>query len=231
MSILFWKLAKTLLITTIVLLVLLINYLFFAWLLSIIPTTPYPSAPQAARQPLYVSTNGVHVDVIVPVTALPEAWLGELSLLEGTRYLGVGWGDKGFYLNTPTWAELDWRVAFSAAFLPSPTLMHVTHYGQASSYWYQTEVTEDQLDDLLAFIEDSFKRDQAEQLILLAGKGYGSRDFFYEAKGSYSALYTCNVWANQALKAARVKTAIWAPFEWGIVRHLQPATPRTSTAS
>lgn len=219
MSLLFWKLLKTLLISVVVIVVLILNYLFFAWLLSVVPTTPNPT--KGETYPLYVSTNGVHVDIILPVEYLPATWLSDLEIPVESRYLGIGWGDRGFYLNTPTWAELDWKVAFSAAFLPSSTLMHVTHYGHSSDRWYHTEIGKAELHELLAFVEGSFKRDPENgQLLLLEGKGYGQQDFFYEAEGYYTALYTCNVWANQALKRAAVKTAIWAPFESGITRHL-----------
>lgn len=32
------------------------------------------------------------------------------------NYIAFGWGDKGFYLDTPTWADLKFSTAFKAAF-------------------------------------------------------------------------------------------------------------------
>lgn len=223
MSVIFWKLAKTLLIAVVVAVVLLLNYLFFAWLLSLIPTTPYPPDSAETTQDLYISTNGVHVDVVVPTSYLTAAQRADWQIPADIHYIGLGWGDRGFYLNTPSWAELDWRVAVKAALLPSPTLMHVSHYTRQTPYerWYQAPITPADLQQLLDFANASFKRNEQGQVILLEGEGYGKRDFFYEGKGSYTALYTCNVWANQALKKANVKTGIWSPFDWGIVRHLE----------
>lgn len=223
MSVIFWKLAKTLLIVVVVSIVLLLNYLFFAWLLSLIPTTPNPPNPEVPTQTLYISTNGVHVDIVVPSSYLIPSQRTDWQIPEDIHYVGLGWGDRGFYLQTPSWAELDWRVAVRAALLPSPTLMHVTHYTRTTPYerWYQAQVTPSEIQQLLDFATTSFKRDEQGKVLLLEGEGYGERDFFYEAKGSYSALYTCNVWANQALKRANVKTGIWSPFDWGIVRHLE----------
>lgn len=223
MSIVFWKLVKTLLISLIIVVVLLLNYLFFAWLLSRIPTTPYPLDPQLPQYDLYISTNGVHVDVVVPTVYLGPAERAAWQVPDNIHYLGLGWGDRGFYLNTPSWAELDWRVAFKAAFLPSSTLMHVTHYTRNIPYerWYQAQVTPAEMNQLLDFAMTSFKRNEQGELLLLEGEGYGERDFFYEAQGNYTLFYTCNVWANQALKKANVKTGIWSPFDWGIVRHLE----------
>ena len=44
---------------------------------------------------------------------------------------------------------------------------------------------------------------------------------FYEAKGSYSLFYTCNSWANQALKAANQKAALHTLTDTGIFRHYE----------
>ncbi len=46
-------------------------------------------------------------------------------------------------------------------------------------------------------------------------------DAFYEAKGSYSFMKTCNTWANSALKSAGQKAALWTPSDKGIFRHYQ----------
>jgi hypothetical protein len=48
---------------------------------------------------------------------------------------------------------------------------------------------------------------------------YGKYDVFYEANGSYSLFYTCNSWANQALKSANQKAALWTISDSGIFRH------------
>jgi 3-dehydroquinate synthetase len=48
---------------------------------------------------------------------------------------------------------------------------------------------------------------------------YGEFDAFYEANGNYHLFHTCNTWANNGLKAAHQKAAIWTPFESGIFYH------------
>ncbi len=221
MSILIWKLAKTLLILLVVIIVLLVNYLLFAWFLSAMTTTPAAKTCRGAEEHFFVSTNGVHVDIVLPVTALDAEFLEQLHLQEGTTYVGMGWGDEGFYLKTPSWAELDWKVAVAAIFLPSPTLMHVTHHQKASSRWKRVWVCCEQKEALLDYVKGSFKRSAAGDLRYLPDRGYHSNDFFYKAKGYYTGLYTCNIWANQALKKAQVKTAIWSPFDKGILKHLE----------
>jgi hypothetical protein len=39
---------------------------------------------------------------------------------------------------------------------------------------------------------------------------------YYAAKGRYSPWRTCNVWASEALSAAGLPAAWWAPFSFGV---------------
>ncbi len=45
---------------------------------------------------------------------------------------------------------------------------------------------------------------------------YGKNDAFYEAQGSYNFLNTCNTWANNGLKHAGQKAALWTATDFGI---------------
>jgi len=45
---------------------------------------------------------------------------------------------------------------------------------------------------------------------------YGKNDVFYEARGRYHMFFTCNTWANNALKKSGLPAALWAPFDKGI---------------
>ena len=81
---------------------------------------------------LYILTNGVHTDLVVPVKSKYINWSSKLPF-ENTKgqktdfdYISFGWGDKGFYLDTPTWAELKFSTAFKAAFWLSDSAMHCT---------------------------------------------------------------------------------------------------------
>jgi len=60
----------------------------------------------------------------------------------------------------------------------------------------------------------------AGQPILIEGAGYGPRDRFYEAHGTYHMFFTCNDWTRDMLDAAGVTTGLWAPMDWGVLYHL-----------
>jgi uncharacterized protein (TIGR02117 family) len=189
-------------------------YISFAFILSIISTTPEKSN-NILNHEIFIKSNGVHTDVIINQQDVEESILGKLDQ-DFSNYLAFGWGDKGFYIDIPTWDSLTFSVAANAMFLQSETAMHVTPYNSIKSSWVSVKISKTQLNALLKYIEASFKfKDAKFQKIDFAG--YTDMDAFYEAKGSYNLFKTCNVWTGQALKQAGIKTAIWSPFDWGII--------------
>jgi uncharacterized protein (TIGR02117 family) len=81
-------------------------------------------------------------------------------------------------------------------------------------------ISRNQYTSLVKFIEEKFDRDQNGNFILIPTNAvYDVNDAFYDAKGKYSFLNTCNTWANDALKAAGQKAALWTPSDFGIFRH------------
>ena len=80
-------------------------YFLFALLLSRIPTNTQKLACETNCQ-LYASTNGIHADLILPVNQLSTVIQEQLNIRPSTTYIGIGWGDKKLYLETPTWKDL-----------------------------------------------------------------------------------------------------------------------------
>ena len=74
---------------------------------------------------------------------------------------------------------------------------------------------------LISYINDSFQSQSGKFLKIETDVVYGKHDVFYEANGSYSLFYTCNSWANQALKAANQKAALWTISDTVIFRHYE----------
>ena len=219
MKLILLRLLKYSLVFFVACLVFVLNYAFFAWFLSRLTTTPKEYNCDKPNK-VYATSNGVHMDLIFHTDLLDDHFLEQLQTVEGANYIAIGWGDKGFYLYTPTWAELKISTAIAAGFLPSKTLMHLTHYKYVKPNWKPIELCDEQLEAMKKFVYASFKNDKNDKIQILEGTGYRDNDFFYEAKGNYTCLYTCNIWVNQALKKGSVKTAIWSPFDKGILRHL-----------
>ncbi|WP_394801805.1 TIGR02117 family protein [Chryseobacterium daecheongense] len=183
---------------------------------------------QEKEIPIYVYTNGVHTDIVMPVKNDLQDWSSKIpfsnvrSRQTDYNYIGIGWGDKGFYLDTPTWADLKFSTAFKAAFWLSESAMHCTYYKtmKEGSDCKMVMISRAQYKNLIQFVEAKFDKDQSGNFILIPTDAvYGDNDAFYDAKGKYSFLYTCNTWANDALKAAGQKAALWTPSDFGIFQH------------
>ncbi|MBX0290519.1 TIGR02117 family protein [Hymenobacter sp. HSC-4F20] len=198
-------------------------YLAAAVGLSAIPVGRNNS-PETGEIEAYILSNGVHTDIVVPVSTPQMDWTQLVSYsdtpaMDTTRsYIGFGWGDKGFYLNTPTWAELKPSTAVKAMFWLSTTAMHATfhHKPQEGPDCVRVQLTQAEYARLIAFIKNSFDYDTQGRTQYIRGYSYGQHDAFYEAKRTYNLFYTCNTWANEGLKVAGQKAALWTPFEFGI---------------
>jgi uncharacterized protein (TIGR02117 family) len=176
---------------------------------------------------IYILTNGVHTDIVVPIKNDQMNWCKEVKF-ENTiakdttaQLVAFGWGDKGFYLNTPTWSQLKFSVAFKAAFALSTTAIHATFYKQLSENedCHKISISKAQYARLVTYISESFKTDGAGHYInIKTNANYGNTDAFYEAKGKYNLFFTCNTWANSALKSCGQKACVWTIFDAGIFR-------------
>jgi uncharacterized protein (TIGR02117 family) len=166
-----------------------------------------------------IRSNGFHTDIIMPVKTDFYNWsqfldTSDLSISNQYNYVAIGWGDKGFYLKTPSWNDLTVSTIFKALFVPSSAVMHVEFLEKRTKINEQNlsiKLSASQYNDLVIYIKSSFKIDQKKPE-LITGYSYFGTDQFYEAKGSYHLFETCNSWTNGALKSARVKTAVWAIF-------------------
>lgn len=205
-------------------------YFVASWLLARIPTGGETS-DQPAKNRLYLDSNGVHCDFVIPMALVPEELLRQLQRQASTAFLGFGWGDKGFYLDTPTWAELKASVAVKAMLLPSPTAMHVTQHDRVGEDWRYVDITDEQLSILWNHIRSGFRLDENGAIEEIAGKGYTKRDHFYEGTSSYSAVFTCNTWVNRGLKKLGVKTGLWTSTDAGIMRYVTPVNPEVTEFS
>lgn len=202
-------------------------YIILALLLPLIPVKKNKTTDPKVVE-LYILTNGVHTDLVVPIKTAQIDWSQKLPFnnTKGKqtdfKYVAFGWGDKGFYLDTPTWAELKFSTAFKAAFWLSDSAMHCTFYKQMKqgNDCKKMVLSVKQYEDLIAFIDKRFDKDAAGHYILIPTNAvYGADDAFYDAKGSYNFTYTCNTWANDGLKVAGQKAALWTASDFGIFGH------------
>ncbi|MCP4521727.1 MAG: TIGR02117 family protein [Cytophagales bacterium] len=190
----------------------------------IIVNKSFKEATSQDRVKIFVVSNGVHTDIAVPTNHEVCDWRPLLSDGKGlnSKYTAFGWGDKGFYLNTPTWSDLTFSTAFHAMFWKSETAMHVTYYSsllnEESSSVKGIWITKEQYEKLTITIKNSFQL-KDNKPILIHNQAYkGLPNAFYEAQGSYYFLKTCNEWTRQTLQTTGIKTVWWSPFASALIK-------------
>ncbi len=193
-----------------------IAYLLVSLVLSSI-TVERKSKHPVLKKSIYLVTNGIHLDIVIPKNDIDNTLLTGLRQQPTNQYFAFGWGDEDFYLNTQYLKDLTVQNAVNALFLKSPTLMHVTRYNNKQPDWVEIKISETELDALNLYIQNTFQLNENDMKIILENKGYSSTDDFYKAKGSYSAVNTCNTWVNSGFKQTGLKASLWTPFDFGLI--------------
>ena len=188
---------------------------------------PMGELPTDGDHYIYVRSNGIHTELILPTdngtidwkeTIQPDDFGDSISL----EYIVFGWGDKGFYMNTPEWSDLTAKTATSALLVPTETAMHVRYIPrpEENKDCVKVFVRKEQYLKIASYVRKSFKQEE-HKVQLIPGKGYGPSDNFYEAHESYHLFRTCNTWTSNALKEAGVRTSALAVFPNGVMGHLR----------
>lgn len=192
--------------------------------LSGIGINPESHLPGEQLHTVFITSNGVHTDIVVPATEGPIDWIKALQLPDSMRtahnrsHLAIGWGDKGFFLETKDWSDLRVSVALKAAFHLGNSAIHVVQVPKpepGASMVIELKLNRSQYDRLLRYIQSSFDRDHGE-LVAITPHPYGKFHHFFEARRSYGLTYTCNSWTNSALKSCGQRACIWTLLKDGI---------------
>lgn len=163
---------------------------------------------------IWVEDNGIHTGLVLPKVAADVDWRDFAPATDlrnpdhgAHPYIAIGWGEHGFFLGAPTWADVRPRMVLGAAFGSDMTLLHVEHLPQPLDGVDSRRVVlrPEEYRRLAAFVRGSLKSRRR-------WPGYGGNDVFYDARGRYSALWTCNSWTGAALRSAGVRVGRWTPF-------------------
>jgi len=169
-----------------------IIYIVVSLLLTIIPISEKESN-QPKVHTVYVATNGVHADLVLPKNLIDQAILKDQIIRTNDTYFAFGWGEENFYINTPTWGDLN-------------------------SDWIPIKITDDQLSKLNTYVAQTFDETSGKKVIVDGATYTTNQDNFYRAKGNYMFYRTCNSWLNRGLKESGMKGSLWTPFDFGVTR-------------
>ncbi|HEY0834949.1 MAG TPA: TIGR02117 family protein [Azospirillum sp.] len=194
----------------------------FALAAFLLPLVPVPGEPPATEGvEVFVCSNGVHTDLVLPATTAVMDWTAMLPRADfplaptDSTHLSFGWGDRAFYLETRHWSDLNPRTAWRALFGGGPTVMHVYHLRAplGGGDCGRLVLGEGAYRRLVGFVRAGFRNERP-----ILGASYSGDDRFYEATGTYSPVLTCNEWTARALRAAGVPMGVWAPLAGGVMR-------------
>lgn len=197
----------------------LIIYLIAVFVLPLIVLSKGEENDSSKKDvPIFVLTNGVHTDIGFPVRNDQKDWTKEIPLTDiiskdtTYNYITFGWGDQGAFLDMPTWDDLTFKLAITAATGMGKTAMHTEYYKNLEEndtcklIW----ISSFQYEKLIAFVSQRFMRDASGRVInIKTDAQYSTGDAFYEANGRYSIFYSCNTWVNNALKVAGLEHCLW----------------------
>jgi uncharacterized protein (TIGR02117 family) len=175
--------------------------------------------PTPGGIPIYVISSSIHSEVILPATSDVMDWRevfpaadfsDDVSELE---LVAVGWGNRDFFLNTPTWAEFNIGRALSALVLPGPCCIHVTWTRESwlADSARTVTISETEYRRLCDYVLETI-RNSGGAMQRIDAPGFTPRSAFYEAQGRYHLFNTCNSWTARALRNAGVKVPWLAPL-------------------
>lgn len=172
---------------------------------------------ETEKHSIYIAKNDWHVGIILEINDNLISKLNVIKEFESFNYVDIGWGDAEFYQSP---GDFDLFLAAKAVLLPTPSVIRIQGYNSTleqiinwRDYTFRIELTNIQYDKLCSFINNSFKRDSDDRLIITSEKHDGKVKFF-SSKYNYHIAYTCNTWVAEALefsgldvKASNVVTA------------------------
>lgn len=200
-------------------------YFIIAFCLSSITVNKKPNNKKDIA--IYITTNGIHTDIVVPAYNEQIDWRKEIKFSDtksadtSSQFLAFGWGDRKFYLETPEFSDLKLSTGLRAISGLSTSAMHTTYYKylQENHECIKIMISSEQYAELSNYILASFKTDSNNHFInIKTTLNYSNDDAFYDAVGSYSLFKTCNTWANSALKVSEQKACFWTIFDSPIFR-------------
>jgi len=203
---------------------LIVVYLLAYWVSSRIPVNGQIKNKVYEKRIIYVTSNGVHTDFVVPIKNAEMDWGKYLNLTDefkqdSTRnFIAIGWGDKNFFLKTKNWDDLTAGTALKATFGLGTGAVHVVQLAEPDNHdknVIRLVISKQDYQKLCAYIKGNFVV-IGDGLSRIRKHPYSQYDFFFDANSTYSLWYTCNSWTNSGLKACNQPACLWTPFKDGI---------------
>ena len=181
---------------------------------------------------IFIVSSDVHADLVLPIKTGEMNWRTKFpaTCFAGdtttATHVAIGWGDKGFFLETPTWADLKLSTTAKALFWPTDSCLHVslTYAPLVNEDVRSVRISAAQYASLIAAIESSFRFGPSQELVQIPDAAYGMNDGFFESHGSYHCLNTCNSWVGSVIRQAGIRAAWLTPLPKTVFMYLPRAS-------
>ena len=165
-------------------------------LLSACATAPLPPVPHGSIA-LAIAKRGWHTEIGVPEAALtgPLARLGPAALHR--QYLLIGYGARAYFTDPKANAG-----EAAEALLPGPAAINLSAFNNLADgsgrqiVW--VDVSQADVNHMLQFVWASMPHQGGAPAPIVVAN---NASMFYAAQPDYNALYNCNNWAVDALRA------------------------------
>lgn len=197
-------------------------YVLAALLLALVPLRKDGVAGGEAVYPVYLLSNGVHINLVLPSRNPAADWQTLLPGHDGSEWTYIGWGSHAFYTQVPTWGDLTPPLA-ARALLWDQSVLYARGGPDprqaAPELRAEIRLSEAQYRALSADVAQQFASYRP-----LAGHAD-----FYPAHGAYQPLQTCNEWVRRRLYAVGVPVPVWTPFDRPLLWQLQRSVAAQSS--
>ncbi len=220
------KKVKKIILTLVLVPVFMVSIYFFAVLVGAMPTIVDAPDTESAEYQIFFTDNTYHVEICLPARFSPfrediEDVRGDSGPDEG--YYCFGWGDRTFYPETPFLEDLNFTLVMHSLFRPTDAAIRISFYaGPIRGEVVTAYKTDKQTIDLLyEYIDNFIIRGEDGKFSVIPPETvnavYGD-SLFLNAEGTYSLFFTCNNWTADALKYAGIRTGLWTPLAWNVLR-------------
>jgi uncharacterized protein (TIGR02117 family) len=156
---------------------------------------------------IYLIKQRWHTAIVININDIDFIDFPEVNNFKKFNFLDIGWGDEEFY----QYPDFDSGLAFKALFYKTPSTLRVEGIGISKEAYFNISeivikliVTNEQLEKILQFINETIFRNSDGGSVVLSEHGLG-RVKFYKANGEYHLFNTCNTWLAKCLVSSGIE--------------------------
>jgi len=155
---------------------------------------------------IFIVKDSIHSDFVFHSSDWNSIFITE------KKYIMIGWGDRGIFLETKTWPELKLDNVMRAFFGLNDSVIRIKFLDRLPECYQTSKIDKRQFEYLKNYIMSSFLDFQE----IKKEDDYCEDGCYYRSKLKYNCINTCNNWVNTGLYKAKLTTRTWAPLSFNV---------------